>query len=414
MDDLDPAAGSPRLAPAARRTGSPIEVLVASLKLGLTSFGGPVAHLGYFRREYVERRRWLDARTFADLLSLCQLLPGPASSELGIAIGTLRAGYLGGLAAWLGFSLPSGVALTIFALVSANADFATAGWVEGLKLAAVAIVAQALYVMARTMTPDLPRVALGIAAAIAMLLAPTPAFQVVVIIAGGALGWRFFRSRQSADPADPANSPLRLSARVGVGCLVAFATLLVVLPLTHSLIENQAIAVADAFYRTGALVFGGGHVVLPLLHAATVTPGWIGEDRFLAGYGAAQAVPGPLFTFAAYLGASFGQSPNGVGGALLALGAIFVPGFLLVWGVLPFWARLRGSTMLAGAIRGTNAAVVGILCAALITPIGTTALHTPVELAIAGAGIVALVAGRLPPIAIVGAAALAGQLLALS
>ncbi len=402
MDDLHRAPG--------RRPGSAWEVLLVALRLGLTSFGGPVAHLGYFRREYVDRRRWLDERTFSDLLSLCQLLPGPASSELGIAIGTLRAGRLGGLAAWLGFTLPSAVALTLFALLSSSVNLATAGWVEGLKLAAVAVVAQAVLVMARTLAPDLIRGTIAGLAAIAMLLAPLPALQVLVILAGGALGWRLLGRDE---PDDPGQAHVSFDPRFGVACLAAAAVLLVLLPLAHAVIADQALAVADAFYRAGALVFGGGHVVLPLLHSAVVTPGWIGDDRFLVGYGAAQAVPGPLFTFAAFLGASLQPGPSGVAGAVLALGSIFLPAFLLVWGVLPFWDRLRGSRAFAAAIRGVNAAVVGVLLAALVTPIGSGALHDPVEVAVAAAGLLALTLGRLPPIAVVAAAALAGQLLAL-
>jgi len=409
LTDLD-GRDAPEL-PAAVPASSPLEVMVVALRLGLTSFGGPVAHLGYFRREYVERRRWLDAATFADLVAMCQVLPGPASSELGIAIGTLRAGYLGGLAAWLGFTLPSAVVLTLFALLSTNLDLATAGWVEGLKLAAVAVVAQAVYLMARTMTPDIARASLAVGATIAMLLAPTPVLQVVIIAAGAVLGWRFLVAPQA-----PSGSPFRAlhDGQVGLGFLVALGFLLLLLPLAAAVTANRALAVTDAFVRTGALVFGGGHVVLPLLHAAVVTPGWIGNDRFLAGYSVAQAVPGPLFTFAAFLGASFLAPPDGVPGALLALGAIFLPAFLLVWGVLPFWDRLRRSSAFASAIRGTNAAVVGILLAALITPIGTGALHDPLDVVVAALALVVLVTGRAPPVAVVAIAAIAGQLLGLS
>jgi chromate transporter len=389
-----------------RAGGSALGVLAVALRLGLTSFGGPVAHLGYFRREYVERRRWVDDATYGDLLALSQLLPGPASSQLGIAIGTLRAGYLGGLAAWFGFTLPSAILMTAFALLTSNVDVANAGWVEGLKLAAVAVVAQAVYLMARTLAPDLPRGVIAGAAAIAMLLAPVAALQVLVIAAGGALGWRFLRTGTP-----PSRGPIRarLDARVGATLLSVFAVLLVALPLTHRLVANQALAVVDAFYRAGALVFGGGHVVLPLLHEAVVTPGWITEDRFLAGYGAAQAVPGPLFTFAAFLGASFREPPNGLTGAVLALVAIFLPSFLLVWGVLPFWDRLRGSASFAAALRGTNAAVVGILLAALITPIATSALHNAAEVVLAAAAGLALWTGRVPPIAVVAATAVVAQ-----
>jgi chromate transporter len=381
-------------------------VLLAGLKLGLTSFGGPIAHLGYFRREYVERRRWLTEAAFADLVALCQMLPGPASSQLGIAIGTLRAGYLGGLAAWVGFTLPSAIALTVFAILTSTVDVASAGWVEGLKLAAVAVVAQAVDAMARTLTPDIPRALIAGGAAIAMLLAPAPGLQVVVIVVGGLLGWRLLgRSRQIAS----ASIPTRLNVRIGIGLLGVYGVLLVALPFVARAAASQVLAVADAFYRAGALVFGGGHVVLPLLRDAVVTPGWISEDRFLAGYGAAQAVPGPLFTFAAYLGAAFSQPPNGVLGAVIALVAIFVPSFLLVWGALPLWDRLRESASFAAALRGTNAAVVGILLAALVTPIATSALHEPVEVVLAVAGFVALMTGRVPPIVVVATSALVAQ-----
>lgn len=395
--------------PGQARASPAAEVLRTALRLGLTSFGGPVAHIGYFRREYVERREWLDATTFGDLVALSQLLPGPSSSELGIAIGTLRAGYLGGFAAWLGFTLPSAIALTAFALLTSSMDLATAGWVEGLKLAAVAVVAQAVYVMARTLTPDLPRVLVAGVAALAMLAAPTPALQVLVIAAGGLFGWRFLRA---PGPIAAARPP-RHSGRVAGAMLALFGLLLVGLPLAHAIVTDQTVAVVDAFYRTGALVFGGGHVVLPLLHTAVVTPGWISDDRFLAGYGVAQAVPGPLFTFAAFLGASFQMPPNGVAGALIALAAIFLPAFLLVWGVMPFWDRLRRSTAFGSALRGTNAAVVGVLLAALVTPIATSALHDPLEAGLAGVGAVALMTGRAPPIAVVAVMALVAQVLGL-
>ena len=394
----------------AQRRGSALDVLGVALRLGLTSFGGPVAHIGYFRREYVERRRWVDATTYGDLLAFTQVLPGPASSQLGIAIGTLRAGYLGGVAAWLGFTLPSAIVMTAFALLTSNVDVASAGWVEGLKLAAVAVVAQAVYVMARTMTPDLSRVLIAGAAGLAVLLAPVPAVQVLVIVVGGALGWRFLGTGSA-----PSRTSIQATrgTRVGVGLLTVFVGLLALLPIVRRLFESQTLAVVDAFYRAGALVFGGGHVVLPLLHETVVTPGWISDDRFLAGYGATQAVPGPLFTFAGFLGASFRDAPNGVSGAVIALIAIFLPSFLLVWGALPFWDRLRGSVSFAAALRGTNAAVVGILLAALITPVATSALHDAVEVVVAGSGLAALLTGRVPPIVVVAASAAIGQVLAL-
>ena len=387
-----------------------IEVLLVASKLGLTSFGGPVAHLGYFRREYVERRGWVDEPTFGDLVALSQLLPGPSSSQLGIAIGTLKAGYLGGLAAWVGFTLPSAVAMIALALLTSSPDAVAAGWVEGLKLAVVAIVAQAVWIMSRTLTPDTPRILLAAAAALAVLLAPVAAIQVLVILVGGLVGWRLLPGTLAAGL-----TPIRttIGPRVGTALLAGFGALVVLLPVARRLIDNQAVAVVDAYYRTGALVFGGGHVVLPLLSDAVVTPGWVGQDRFLAGYGAAQAVPGPLFSFAGFLGASAQPAPNGVPGGVLALAAIFLPSFLLIWGVLPFWDRLRGSTAFAAALRGTNAAVVGILLAALITPVSTSALHEPLELALAGAGLASLLTGRVPPMVVVASLAVTGQLLGL-
>jgi chromate transporter len=334
------------------------------------------------------------------------MLPGPASSQLGIAIGTLRAGYLGGVLAWFGFTLPSAIAMTAFALLTSNVDLTSAGWVEGLKLAAVAVVAQAVVAMARALAPDIPRAAMAGAATVAMLVAPAPSLQVLVIAVGGLLGWRFLRGSASTPRASIAT---RMNARVGLGLLALYGLLLLVLPLSLRLVSTSFLAVVDAFYRAGALVFGGGHVVLPLLHEAVVTPGWISEDRFLAGYGAAQAVPGPLSTFAAYLGAGFSRAPNGVPGAVIALFAIFLPSFLLIWGALPLWDRLRDSARFAAALRGTNAAVVGILLAALVTPIATSALHEPVEAVLAGAGLLALWSGRVPPIAVVAAFALIAQ-----
>ena len=375
--------------------GSVVEVLAVATRLGLTSFGGPIAHVGYFRREYVDRRGWLDDAAFGDLVALTQVLPGPASSQLGIAIGTLRAGYLGGVAAWIGFTLPSVVAMVALALLTTTTD-ASAGWVEGLKLAAVAVVAQAVVVMARTLTPDAPRILLAVIATIVVLLAPQPWVPILVIGVGGLIGWRFLRGPSSATTSTAATAGSPVGGRRGVILLVAFGVLLVGLPIAVRLFDSQALAVAEAFYRSGALVFGGGHVVLPLLSDAVVTPGWVGEDRFLAGYGAVQAVPGPLFSFAGFLGASLRVGPSGVPGAILAVAAIFLPSFLLVWGTLPSWDRLRRSVTFAAALRGTNAAVVGILLAALITPVASSALHGPLDVALAAAGFAALWTGPGP------------------
>jgi chromate transporter len=390
---------------------SALDVLSAATRLGLTSFGGPVAHLGYFRREYVERRRWVDETTFGDLTALSQLLPGPSSSQLGIAIGTLKAGYLGGLAAWVGFTLPSAILMIAVALLTTSLGPGAAGWVEGLKLAAVAIVAQAVWVMSRTLTPDAPRRAIAAMAAAVVLLAPVGAVQVLVILTGGLVGWRFLPGSLTTG-LTPVQTTI--GRRTGTMLLAIFAGLVLLLPLARRVVESQLVAMVDAYYRAGALVFGGGHVVLPLLSDAVVTPGWVGQDRFLAGYGAAQALPGPLFTFAGFLGASSQPAPNGVPGGVLALMAIFLPSFLLVWGVLPFWDRLRASTSFASALRGTNAAVVGILLAALITPVATSALHGAVEVILAAVGLSALVSGRVPPVIVVASLAVAGQALSLA
>ena len=388
--------------------GSAPEVFRVALRLGLTSFGGPVAHIGYLRREYVTRRRWLDETSFGDLVALCQLLPGPSSSQLGIAIGTRRAGMRGGLSAWLGFTLPSALILTAFGLVTASADLSTAGWVHGLKLAAVAVVAQAVWAMSRTLTPDWPRRIVAAAAAVVALAWSTPFSQVAIIVGGAAVG-RLLLARPSMPAAGPERSPV--SRRVGVTALTAFVVLLLSLPLLRA-VDGQPVALFDSFYRSGALVFGGGHVVLPLLHATVVDPGWVSNDRFLAGYGAAQAVPGPLFTFAAYLGAVSSPAPNGVPGATIALVAIFLPSFLLIFGALAFWDPLRGSMGVRRALVGTNAAVVGILLAALYSPVWTSAVGAPIDVAIVGVGLALLLTGRVPPVAVVALCALAGQLVA--
>lgn len=381
-------------------------MLSAALKLGLTSFGGPVAHLGYFRREYVERRQWLDERTFGDLVALCQSLPGPASSQLGIAIGIRRAGPLGGLAAWLGFTLPSAVALILVGLFASHADLAGAGWVQGLKIAAVAVVAQAVFLMARTLTPDWSRRAMAIVAAAVALVWATPFSQVAIIAVGAVIG-RLALAAPGPDPGHDEDSPV--SRRVGVIALTAFVVLLVGLPLVSLIVGGQPVALFAAFYRAGALVFGGGHVVLPLLDATVVDPGWVTNDQFLAGYGAAQAVPGPLFTFAAYLGTVSSVPPAGWLGATIALVGIFLPSFLLIFGTLPFWNALRRSTDVRRALAGTNAVVVGILLAALYTPVWTSAISRPIDAVIAIGALALLAGARLPPVVVVGLALVTGQ-----
>ena len=393
------------------RRGSALEVLAVALRLGLTSFGGPIAHIGYFRREYVERRRWLDEAAFADLVALCQSLPGPASSELGIAIGTRRAGMRGGLAAWLGFTLPSAAALIVLGLYASSSDLSGAGWVHGLKLAAVAVVAAAVLGMARTLTPDWTRRGLALAALAVALLIATPLTQLGVIAGGALLGLLLIRN--SAPPPTP-DEASPLSRRVGLAALGLFFGLLVALPLAAQIADSQTLNLVGGIYSSGALVFGGGHVVLPLLHATTVDPGFVSQDQFLAGYGAAQAVPGPLFTFAAFLGTVSNVSPSGIAGGLLALAAIFVPAFLLIWGTLPFWHDLRRSSSFRRALSGTNAAVVGLLAAALYNPVWTSAVGSWIDVAICAAAFVVLVGARTPPIVVVVLCAVAGLLVGAS
>ena len=386
------------------------EVLLTAGWLGLTSFGGPVAHIGYFREAYVVRRKWLDEDTFAGLVALCQFLPGPASSQLGIAVGIRRAGLLGGFAAWLGFTLPSAAVLILFAYgVQSLGDQADAGWLHGLKVVAVAVVALALWGMARTLAPDRPRVTIAALAAIALLAAPGIAAQLAVIVGGGLLGLAVLRPGDSA--------PLRADAERGtpwlaVAALLAFFALLIALPVAARVTDSGALAVVDSFYRAGSLVFGGGHVVLPLLEAEVVPPGWVTKDVFIAGYGAAQAVPGPLFTFAGYLGAAMDVvSPRWLGG-LLAVGAVFLPSFFLVVGVLPFWERLRGLARVRRALMGVNAAVVGLLLAALYDPVWTSAVRAPEDFALAVGAFALLAFWRVPPWAVVALAAAVGALLA--
>ncbi len=385
------------------------EVFRAALGLGLTSFGGPVAHIGYFRREYVTRRGWLDEASFGDLVALSQMLPGPASSQLGIAIGTRRAGMVGGFAAWLGFTLPSAIALTVFGLAAATTDLSEAGWVHGLQLAAVAIVAQAVWSMAGSLAPDWPRRATAVLATIVALAWTTPFAQLVLIAAGALIG-RFLLAPVALPASRPEPSPI--SRRTGLIALTLFAALLIALPILRGP-GGQPVALFDAFYRSGALVFGGGHVVLPLLHATVVDPGWVSDGQFVAGYGAAQAVPGPLFSFSAFLGAVSGPAPDGSIGAIIAVVAIFLPSFLLIFAALPFWDWLRHSSDIRRALTGANAAVVGILLAALYSPVWTSAILGPTDVLVAAIGLSALLTRRVPPIVVVGFCAVAGQGLAL-
>ncbi|MBK5373772.1 chromate efflux transporter [Pseudomonas sp. TH43] len=369
-------------------------VFLIFLRLGLTSFGGPVAHLGYFHNEFVLRRHWLSERSYADLVALCQFLPGPASSQVGIALGMLRAGYRGALAAWVGFTLPSATALIVFALGIAHYGTALSpGALHGLKVVAVAVVAQAVWGMARNLCTDVPRIALMAIAACVALLAPSAWAQVAVIFAAGIAGLLLFKP---VERAEHDALPITISRRTGAICLSLFLILLVGLPLLAELHPDQRVALVDAFYRAGALVFGGGHVVLPLLQAEVVPTGWVSNEAFLAGYGATQAMPGPLFTFAAFLGASMNVAPSGWAGGAICLMAIFAPSFLLIIGALPFWERLRRSLLAQAALAGVNAAVVGLLLAALYQPVWTSAIIKPQDFCLALVALIALMFAKLP------------------
>jgi len=393
----------PTVVAVARVRHSPLEVLAIAFRMGCTSFGGPVAHLGYFREAFVVRRRWLDERAFADLVALCQFLPGPASSQVFFALGLMRAGYLGGLAAWVGFTLPSAIALVLFAYgASAMTGALGQGLLHGLQLVAVAVVAQAVLGMARSLCPDRARATIAAAALILMSVVSGSLSQVGAIVLGSIAG--LVVCRTTADTA-PEDGPSPVSHRMGIVFLVVF---FVLLALSLAPVREGAGALAAAFYRSGALVFGGGHVVLPLLRDAVVAPGWVPDDAFIAGYGAAQAVPGPLFTFAAYLGAVADVAPGGVAGAALALVSIFVPGMLVLLGTLPFWHGLRAQPRARAAMAGVNAAVIGLLAAALYNPVWTSAVHGLPDFAAAAAGFVLLVAWQAPALLVVALLALAG------
>lgn len=367
-----------------------LEILSVSTKLGLTSFGGPVAHLGYFYNEYIRKRQWMDERSYSDLVALSQLLPGPASSQVGIGLGMIRAGWLGGLIAWFGFTLPSVVALVLFALLLKGYDVADTGWIHGLKIVAVAIVAQAVVGMGSKLAADKYKATLAVAATAVSLLWQTAFSQAAIIAAAGIIGFVLYR--KAAVP-EAANFSVPVSRTFAVVCLVLFFGLLVALPLLRPLVNTDLFSLFDSFYRSGSLVFGGGHVVLPLLEREAVPSGWVSQQDFLAGYGAAQAVPGPLFTFAAYLGAM----TKGVPGAIVATAAIFLPAFLLIIGALPFWSFLRKSPRMQGALTGINAAVVGILLAALYNPLWTTAIGRPADFVLASILFLMLTFWKLPP-----------------
>lgn len=392
--------------------GSPAEVFRVFLKLGLTSFGGPIAHLGYFRDELVKRRRWIDEAGYADLVALCQFLPGPASSQVGFALGLLRGnGLLGGLAAWCAFTLPSAILLCLFALGAAAFTGPLAeGVLHGLKLVAVAIVAQAVWGMARTLTPDRERAAIALAAVAITVFAGGSLGQIGAITLGAVAGLRLCRD---GGPAPTGRLSFPVTRRGGAMALALFAAVFLAVPALTAATGSQGLALFDAFYRSGTLVFGGGHVVLPLLQAEVVPPGWVTNEAFLEGYGLAQAVPGPLFTFAAYLGAAMGPAPNGIAGAAVALVAVFLPGLLLVYGTLPYWDALRRRAGAQSAMRGANAAVVGILGAALYSPVWTSAVLAPGDFALALAGFLALTVWKAPPWTVVLGLAAAGATLPL-
>jgi chromate transporter len=389
--------------------GSAVEVFWAFLLLGVTSFGGPVAHIGYFREAFVARRKWLDEAAYADLVALSQFTPGPASSKVGIAIGLVRAGLPGAIAAWVAFTLPSALALVLFAYgVDALGGNLDSGWLQGLAIVAVAVVAQAVWGMARNLCPDAQRFTVAVLAAALVTAWPT-SFGQVAAIALGALAGRLFLAGKTDSGYTELDVPFGKAA--GAGCLGLFFALLIGLPVAAGLYPGQGLALFDSFYRSGSLVFGGGHVVLPLLQAEVVPPGWVTNDRFLAGYGAAQAVPGPLFTFAAYLGAIMTSAPNGWPGAALCLVAIFLPGFLLMVGVLPYWNRLRRLAAVRSALAGVNAAVVGLLLAALYHPVWTSAIRAPADFALGLSAFALLVFWKLPPWLVVVMSALGGWLL---
>jgi chromate transporter len=396
---------------ATARHGSTGEVFTAFLRLGLTSFGGPIAHLGYFHEEFVVRRRWLDEKTYVDLVALSQFLPGPASTKVAIAIGLSRAGYPGALVSWCGFALPSAIALVLFGYgVSSFGDALGSGWMHGLKVAAVAVVAQAVLMMMRSLAPDRVRATLAVAAAALVLAIPSPLGQLGAIVLGAVAGLVLFRG---TPPDDHVSLPHPVSRAVAVAAIILFFTILLGLPLLVAAIPNHGLQLFEAFYRAGSLVFGGGHVVLPLLQASVVPPGWVSNDAFLAGYGAAQAVPGPLFTFAAYLGAVMRPPPNGWQGAVLCLVAMFLPAFLLVIGPLPFWDELRQRSWARSALRGVNAAVVGLLLAALYRPVWTSGIANAGDFALGVAAFLLLYMWKTPPWLVVVFCALGGAALTL-
>ncbi len=394
-----------------QKHGSFLEVLGVSTRLGLTSFGGPIAHLGYFHEEYVKRRKWIDEQSYADLVALCQFLPGPASSQVSIAIGIARARILGGVAAWLGFTLPSALALIAFAFgIGAFASAAGAGWLHGLKVVAVAVVAQAVWGMARSLCPDRDRATMAVLASIVTLAWPTAVGQLLSIAIAGIVGLIVFPGTATSSFS---HRRFPIGKKTGIAAWVIFFALLIGLPLLRQIQPGHPLEVFDSFFRVGSLVFGGGHVVLPLLQTEVVGPGWVTNEQFVAGYGATQAVPGPLFTFSAYLGAVMGPEPHGWTGAFLALVAIFLPSFLLVIGALPFWDLLRVVPVFQSALKGINAAVVGLLLTALYKPVWISAIHSPADFGLGLVALTLLMFWKWPPWLVVMLSAFGGEFIAL-
>ena len=388
-DEDEPGAGDGRTAAG---------VFWPILRLGLTSFGGPVAHLGYFHDEFVVRRKWLNERAYADLVALCQFLPGPASSQVGIGVGLARAGLPGAVAAWIAFTMPSAIALILFGYgVTRFGDAVGSGALHGLKVVAVAVVAQAVWGMAQKLCPDAKRATLAVLATIGVLAVPSPFAQVAAIVIGGVVGWAMLKADVTTDHVDLG---VRVNRSVAIAALALFFAGLIGLPLLAQAFPSQTMALVDSFYRSGSLVFGGGHVVLPLLQSEVVGPGWVSKDAFLAGYGAAQAVPGPLFTFAAYLGTVMTGAPNGITGGLICLLAIFASSFLLVIGAMPFWDALRRVGAVRNALLGVNAVVVGLLLAALYDPVWTSAISSGADFGLALAAIAHHQRGPHPPAAV--------------
>ncbi|MFA5584544.1 MAG: chromate efflux transporter [Bacteriovoracaceae bacterium] len=375
-----------------------LEVLLVFLRLGLTSFGGPIAHLGYFRDEFVTKRKWISEHAYADLVALCQFLPGPASSQVGMGIGLSRGGVWGAILAWIGFTIPSAIVLIVFGLGMAHFEVGEhQHWLHALKVVAVAVVAQAVLGMGKKLCPDKERITIAVIASVIVLFIHSAIVQILVLVVAGIIGAYFLRTNTEL-PHEPLHKGRR---RVGAVFLTLFVAILVTLPILRSMYPDQTLKVFDSFYRSGALVFGGGHVVLPLLQAEVVPTGWVSNDLFMAGYGMANAVPGPLFTFSAYLGAVSSKEPNAWIGAFISLIAVFLPSFLLIIGALPFWEKLRSLPRIRQSILGINAAVVGILLAALYHPVWTSAIFSAKDFALAAVGFLFLEFWKVPSWAVV-------------